>query len=259
MLHRFLDDGICMELGAGIIEIRENTDKEIEVDIEKDGKLKTIRGDKLLVALGRKPNTRDMGLEKTGVKLSESGHIITNQKLQTSLPNIYACGDATGPFAFTHMAGYQASIVIQNAIFPIKKKVDYSSVPWVTYTKPEVAHVGFTEPQLIQKAKGYKKYMLPLAENDRAKTESDTQGFLKILTDMKGVVIGATIVGEKAGEMIGLANMAVARNMKITEFLSMTFPYPTELEIYRDLALEALKEGFKPWQKNLVKRLFLRD
>lgn len=259
MLERFINDGMNMELGVKIIEINENINKEIEVAIEKDGKITTIIGDKLLLALGRKPNTAGLGLENIGVDLTKSGHIMTNKNLQTSIANIYACGDVAGPFAFTHMAGYQASIVIQNAIFPIKKKVDYSSVPWVTYTKPEVAHVGYTETQLINENKGYKKYMVPLVENDRAKAESDTEGFLKILLDTKGVVIGATLVGEKAGEMIGLANMALVKKMKVSSFMSMTFPYPTELEIYRTIALEALKEGFKPWQKNLVKKLFLRE
>lgn len=259
MLDRFLLDGINMELGVKIVEIHENQNREIEVDIEKDGIITTITGDKLLLALGRKANTKDLGLEKLGVELTKIGHIMTNEKLQSSIPNIYACGDVTGPFAFTHMAGYQASIVIQNAIFPIKKKVDYSAVPWVTYTKPEVAHIGYTEPQLIKENKGYKKYLAPLVENDRAMTESETQGFLKILTDSKGVVIGATLVGEKAGEMIGLANMALVKKMKVISFMSMTFPYPTELEIYKTIALEALKEGFKPWQKNLVKKLFLKE
>ncbi|WP_028829262.1 dihydrolipoyl dehydrogenase family protein [Proteocatella sphenisci] len=259
MLQRFILDGINMELGARIVEIRENNSREIEVDIEKDGNLTTIVADKLIVALGREPNTKNIGLEKVGIRLSESGHIATNEKLQTTIPNVYACGDVAGPFAFTHMASYQAGIVIQNAIFPIKKKVNYRAVSWVTYTKPEVAHVGYIENQLIQEEKKYKKYMAPIIENDRAKAESDAQGFLKILVDARGVVVGATLVGEKAGEMIGLANMAIVRKMKVTSFISMIFPYPTELEIYKTIALEAMKEGFKPWQKNIVKKLFLRD
>lgn len=259
MLQRFILDGINMELGARIVEIRENNSREIEVDIEKDGNLTTIVADKIIVALGREPNTKNIGLEKVGIRLSESGHIATNEKLQTTIPNVYSCGDVAGPFAFTHMASYQAGIVIQNAIFPIKKKVNYRAVSWVTYTKPEVAHVGYTENQLIQEEKKYKKYMVPIIENDRAKAESDTQGFLKILVDTRGVVVGATLVGEKAGEMIGLANMAIVRKMKVTSFISMIFPYPTELEIYKTIALEAMKEGFKPWQKNIVKKLFLRD
>ena len=256
MIQRFMLDGIALELGASILSVHQAQD-EISVVIERNGQKKTIVGDALLVALGRKPNTKNLNVDKAGVKLSDRGHVLTNERLQTNISNIYACGDATGPYAFTHMAGYQAGIVVQNAIFPVKAKVDYRKLTWSTYTTPEVAHVGYTEDQLIEKGQPYKKYMERLEGNDRAKAESDTTGFLKILTDNSGVVVGATMVGEKAGEQIALANMAVVKKMKIGSFMSMIFPYPTESEIYKTVALQALKEGLKPWQQGLVKRLFL--
>ena len=228
------------------------------MDLKRGEKIHTIQGDSILVALGRKPNTDGLNVASVGISLGQRGHIPTNAKLQTVVPNIYACGDVTGPYAFTHMAGYQAGVVIQNAIFPVKKRVDYKAVPWVTYTKPEVAHVGLTEKEAKAQMPGYKKYIVPMESNDRAKAEDDIHGFLKLLTNNKGVVIGATMVGDKAGEQIGLANMAVVKKMKIGSFMSMTFPYPTELEIYKTAALQALKESFKPWQKNLIQKLFLR-
>lgn len=262
MLQRMASDGIIMALGAAIKAVRNVGDEEspqIEVDIEEGDKIRTITGDALLVALGRKPNTANLNLDQIGVKVTDRGHVVTDSYLRTTLSNIYACGDVTGPFAFTHMAGYQAGIVIRNAIFPFKAKVSYRAVPWVTYTKPEVAHVGYTEQELEKKSVKYKTYLLPLSGNDRAKAENDMEGFLKLMTDGKGRLIGATMVGEKAGEQIGLANMAIVKKMKISSFMSMTFPYPTELEIYKTAALSALKDSFKPWQKDLVKKLFLSE
>lgn len=262
MLQRLQLDGMVIELEAGIKEVRNKGDEQspqIEVDFEVDGKMKTISGDALLVALGRKPNTENLNLDKIGVKLTDKGHVVTDSYLRTTVSHIYACGDVTGPYAFTHMAGYQASVVVRNAIFPFRQKVSYRAVPWVTYTKPEVAHVGYTEPELQKKAIVYKTYLLPLNANDRAKAENDREGFLKLIIDKKGKVIGATMVGEKAGEQIGLANMAVVKKMKMSSFRSMIFPYPTELEIYKTAAMMELKEGFKPWQKKLVKILFLSE
>ncbi len=257
MLQQFFLDGITMELGATVVEVR-GSEGQIEVDIKREDRICTIKGDSLLVALGRKPNTEGLGLDQVGIKTGPRGHVMTNDRLQTVVPNIYACGDVTGPYAFTHMAGYQAGIVIQNAIFPVKKKVDYRAIPWVTYTKPEVAHVGLTEKQAKEKVPGYKKYIVNMEANDRAKAEGDVDGFLKILVDKKGIIIGTTMVGEKAGEQIGLANLAVVKRLKISAFMSMIMPYPTELDIYKTVGLQALKESFKPWQKNLVKKLFLK-
>jgi len=256
MVQQFISDGMTLELGAAVVAVRQSGN-QIEVDLKKDEKVTTIEGDAILVALGRKPNTEGLNVGAVGIELGKRGHIPTNAQLQTIVPNIYACGDVTGPFAFTHMAGYQAGVVIQNAIFPVKKKVDYRAVPWVTFTKPEVAHVGLTEKEAKEKVPGYKKYLVPMESNDRAKAEDDVHGFLKLLTNKKGVIIGATMVGDKAGEQIGLANMAVVKKLKIGSFMSMTFPYPTELEIYKTAALIALKDSFKPWQKNLVQKIFL--
>lgn len=253
----FIDDGIILKLSSKIVEIRKNNEN-ITVVIEKDGKIEEISGDNLLVSLGRKPATQGLGLQKAKVELNERGFVIVNKKLQTSVKNIYACGDVAGPYQFTHMAGYQAGIVVRNIIFHLGSKVDYSVVPWTTYTRPEVAHVGYTEAMAKEIGLFKEAIIVPLGEIDRAKTENDRIGFLKLILGGKGKIIGATLVGEKAGETIPLATLAIKKKLKATTYLSMIFSYPTEAEIFSFASLKILKKSFKAWQNKLVKLVFLR-
>jgi pyruvate/2-oxoglutarate dehydrogenase complex dihydrolipoamide dehydrogenase (E3) component len=253
----FIDDGIDLKLKSKIIEVKKSNEN-ITVVIELGGKIQEITGDNLLVSLGRRPVTYGLGLEKAKVELNERGFVVVNKKLQTNIKNIYACGDAAGPYQFTHMAGYQAGIVIRNIIFHLGSKVDYSAVPWTTYTKPEVAHVGYTEPMAKKIGLFKEAIVVPLDEIDRAKTENDRIGFLKLILGNKGRIIGATLVGEKAGETIPLATIAIKKKLKATTYLNMIFSYPTEAEIFRFASLKVLKNSFKEWQNKLIKLLFLR-
>jgi pyruvate/2-oxoglutarate dehydrogenase complex dihydrolipoamide dehydrogenase (E3) component len=156
------------------------------------------------------------------------------------------------------MAGYQAGIVVRNILLPFATKADYSVVPWTTYTAPEVAHVGYTEPWAKQAGSFKNSVMYSLAENDRAKAEGDTDGFIKLIIGKGSRLIGATIVGAKAGEMIGTAALAVKNKLSASAFAEIIFPYPTESEIYKYASYEILKNSLKPWMKKLVKQLFLR-
>ncbi|MGV8979880.1 dihydrolipoyl dehydrogenase family protein [Clostridium sp.] len=253
----FNDDGIDLKLKSKIIEVKKNNENIIVV-IEREGKTEEIYGDNLLVSLGRRPATYELGLEKAKVELNERGFVVVNKKLQTNIKNIYACGDAAGPYQFTHMAGYQAGIVIRNIIFHLGSKVDYSAVTWTTYTKPEVAHVGYTEIMAKKIELFREAIIVPLGEIDRAKTENDRIGFLKLILGNKGRIIGATLVGEKAGETIPLATMAIKKKLKATTYLNMIFSYPTEAEIFKSASLKVLKNSFKEWQNKLIKLIFLR-
>lgn len=257
MKQVFEDDGIILKQGSTILEVR-NNDALVEVVIEIDGKKEVVKGDKLLVSLGRKPNTEHLKIENVGLEQNKRGYLITNKKLQTNVKNIYACGDITGPFQFTHMAGYQAGIILRNTIFHLNAKVNYDAVPWVTYTKPEVAHVGLTEAMAKNENKYHTHYLVDLNRMDRAKTDNDRIGFLKLIVDKKNRLIGATMVGEKAGEQIPIASLAIKNKMKLKEFMGIIFSYPTESEIYKFAALDAMKANFKPWQKNFIKKFFLR-
>ncbi len=252
------DEGISLNLSAKIKEIKK-TGSKISVLIDKEGKTEWISGTDLLVSLGRIPATGGIGLENAGVKTDDRGFITVNKYLQTNIKNIFACGDAVGPYMFTHMAGYQAGVVLRNIIFPLKKSpVDYSMVPWTTYTKPEVSHVGYTE-QMAREAGLYKdSVVVDLKDMDRAQTDGDTAGFLKLVLGKKNRIIGATLVGNKAGEIIHLASMAIRYKMKGTGFMSQIFPYPSEAEIFKFAGYALARKSFKPWMKSMVQKIFFR-
>ncbi|HHQ48312.1 MAG TPA: hypothetical protein ENK19_05450, partial [Acidobacteria bacterium] len=173
-------DGLDLELGAKIVSVAGN-EREISVTVERDGPRRTISGDRLLVALGRVPNTRGLGLEEAGVRIDGRGFIEVDGHMRTSVPSIWACGDVTGPYLFTHTAGYQAALIVRNAIFPFRARADDSAVPWTTYTKPEVAHVGLTEPVARERGVLTDTVSVDLERLDRARTEGDRAGFLKLV------------------------------------------------------------------------------
>ncbi len=257
MEKQLKDDGIELLLGIAYRGVRQDSDV-ISVEIEHEGKGRIITGDQLLVATGRLPATKNLGLDKVGVRVDEKGYIVTDKKQKTSVKNIYACGDVTGHYQFTHMAGYQAGIIIRNIIFKLCAKVDYSAVPWTTYTKPEVAHVGYTEP-MASKAGTYKSSLkVDLSAIDRAKAEDDRVGFLKLNLGKKGRIIGATLVGEKAGEMIPAITIAIKQKLTAGIFMNMIFSYPTESEILKSASLEAAKQSLKPWMKKVIRAVLLR-
>ncbi len=257
MEKAFQNDGIGLMLNSTILEVKKDGDAIIVV-IESKGQKLEITGDSLLVSLGRKPVSYGFGLDKAGVLTDSRGFIITNKKMQTNIRNIFACGDAAGPYQFTHMASYQAGIALKNIIFKLGSKADYSTVPWTTYTKPEVAHIGYTEP-LAKSLNLFKEsVVINLAENDRAKAENDITGFLKLNVGKRGKVIGATLIGDKAGEMIPLVTMAIKQKLKVTAFLNIIFSYPTESEIFLFASLKKVKASFRCWQKKLIKLFFLK-
>jgi pyruvate/2-oxoglutarate dehydrogenase complex dihydrolipoamide dehydrogenase (E3) component len=234
-----------------------NAALSVSVVVEKDGIFQEITGDKLLVALGRAPAVKGLGLENAGVQTDKRGYIITDGKLRTNIKNIFACGDCTGPYLFTHTAGYQGSLVVRNLIFPFKAKVNYSALPWVTYTKPEVAHAGLTEQVAVAKGVFKKMITVGLGAMDRSLTEGEEAGFLKIVISKKNRIAGVTIVAEKAGELLLPSILAIAKKMRLPVFTSIVFPYPIQSEIYKTAAYASLKDSFKPWMKNLVKKFFL--
>ncbi|MFN3460421.1 MAG: dihydrolipoyl dehydrogenase family protein, partial [Oceanibaculum sp.] len=175
----------------------------VSVMVEKDGIVEEVSGSHLLVATGRAPSVEGLGLEAAGVRYGKKG-IEVDARLRTSNRHIFAIGDVAGPYQFTHMAGYHAGIVIRNALFRLPAKVDYSAVPWVTYTDPELAQVGMSEEAARQQHGEIRILRWGFHENDRAQAERETEGYAKIVTLPNGRILGATILGPQAGELIAL-------------------------------------------------------
>jgi dihydrolipoamide dehydrogenase len=194
---------------------------------ERNGEEINIAADEILVAVGRTPNVEGLNLEAAGVKYSRRG-IVVNDRLQTTAKNIWACGDVVGPYLFTHMAEYQARIVIRNALLRLPAKVDYSVVPWTTFTDPEVAHVGITEFEAKKKGIKYSVYKHQYRDVDRAVTEVEGIGFIKIITSgWKGKIIGAHIIGPNAGELIAELVLAIKNGLSVKDVSSTIHVYPT--------------------------------
>ncbi len=192
-------------------------------------------GSHLLVAVGRQPNIASLDLEKAGVEYSRTG-IDVKPNLKTSNRRVYAIGDVTGGLQFTHMAGYQAGVVIRSALFGLPAKSSNMHIPWATYTDPEIAQVGLSEAE-AKAAHGARLEVLrfDFADNDRARAELATTGLIKVMV-VKGRVVGASIVGAQAGELIQLWALMIANRLKIGAVAAMVSPYPTMGEINKRVA-----------------------
>jgi len=205
------------------------------VTIDRDGAEEVITGSHLLIATGRQVNVDGMALKAAQVGFDDRG-IKVDGRLRTTNKRIFAIGDVAGGFQFTHKAGYDAGVVIKNALFKLPAKADYSALPWVTYCAPELASVGLNE-EAARKAHGEIRILRwPFSENDRARAERVTDGLIKVITTPKGKILGAAIVGAHAGELIGVWTLAITKKLKIGDMASMIAPYPTLGEVSKRAA-----------------------
>ncbi|KZD06286.1 dihydrolipoyl dehydrogenase family protein [Oceanibaculum pacificum] len=225
------------------IEIREQT-KALAVEaredglrlmVEKDGMASALVGSHLLIATGRRANIDGLGLEAAGVAVT-SKSIAVDARLRTSNKRIFAIGDVAGPYRFTHMAGYQAGIVIRNALFRLPAKVNYDAVPWVTFTDPELAQVGLDAAEAERRHDDIQVLRWSFAENDRAQAERATEGLVKVIVRRNGRILGASIYGPQAGELIQLWALAISQRLKIGAVASLILPYPTLSEVSKRAA-----------------------
>lgn len=219
---------------AKVQRIGTQVDNGIIISFEVQNEPARITGSHLLIATGRRANVDGLDLEKAQVKYTPKG-IEVNQRLQTSNKKIYALGDVAGPYQFTHMAGYQAGIVLRNIVFKWPAKVNYHAVPWVTYTEPELAHVGLLATE-AQKRPDTQITEWPFVDNDRAQTECTLNGKIKIITDRKARILGLTIVGPQAGELILPWVIAINEQKTLRSFTDVIAPYPTLSEISKRVA-----------------------
>jgi pyruvate/2-oxoglutarate dehydrogenase complex dihydrolipoamide dehydrogenase (E3) component len=223
------------------VELREHTDAasvapdEAGVRVLLDGADDALVGSHLLVAIGRRPSLDGLGLAAAGVATTPQG-VTVDAGLRSSNHRVFAIGDVAGGPQFTHIAGYHAGVVLRRALFGLPARVGYAALPWVTCTDPELAHVGLTET--VAGAAGHQVQVLlqSLEGNDRAQAERDTAGLIKVVLGKRGRILGATIVGPHAGEMIGLWGLAIQQDLKIGAIASAILPYPTVSEISKRAA-----------------------
>jgi len=214
--------------------------------------------DEILVSSGRVPNVDSLNLEAAGVEYHEKG-LLVNQKLQTSNKRIYGCGDVIGGYQFTHVAGYEAGVVIQNALFFPSAKADYRVIPWATFTEPELARVGLTEKQAKERyGNEFEVLKQEFADVDRAQAEGATEGFAKIITTPKGQILGAHIVGRSAGEIIHEVILAMKNQLPVSALTGMIHIYPTLSEVNSKAALQLKKRNYakNEFLQNTLQRLF---
>ena len=207
----------------------------ISVEVETAAGPQRLAGTHILIAAGRRPNVHGMNLEAAGIEASPKG-IKVDMRLRTTNKRVFAIGDVAGGYQFTHVAGYHAGIVIRNALFNLPAKADHSAVPWVTYTDPELAHVGLTEADAKARDAAAVALKWPFAENDRSQAERATEGFIKAVVAKGGRIVGATIVGRHAGELILPWVLAVKKKLTVGDMATIIAPYPTLSEVSKRVA-----------------------
>jgi pyruvate/2-oxoglutarate dehydrogenase complex dihydrolipoamide dehydrogenase (E3) component len=221
----------------------------------RSGEESRIECSHLLVAVGRKPNLENLGLESAGVEI-EKGRLKLDARLRTTNQRIYACGDVAGPFLFTHMAEHQAGVVLKNALFHIPSKAETRTVPWCTFTDPELARVGLSEREARDQGIRHRVYTFDFADLDRAVTDDQPIGRAKLITTPRGRILGAAIAGAHAGELIHEYVLAMRKNLKVSDLAGTIHVYPTLAQINRRLAEQRLKARLTPTAKRWLKCLF---
>jgi len=246
-------DGVRTICDAKIEKVQRSGEVRM-LDLGYEGEKKQWAFDQILVGVGRAPNVEGIGLEAAGVEFDKRKGVSVDEQLRTSNPKIFAVGDVAMDYKFTHMADATARIVIQNALFKGRKKHTDLLVPWCTYTQPEIAHVGLYEHEAKERhGDAVQTFKQDFAEIDRSILEGHTEGFVKIHT-VKGKIIGATIVGEHAGDLISEITVAMQAGMKLGALASVIHPYPTIAEGIRRLGDAYNRTRFTPFLAKLFKK-----
>ena len=227
-LRKFLEeDGVKVHGGVRAESVRvENGEKIVTVKDKQSGDTFEVRGEEILVAAGRAPSVNGLNLEGVGIAIGKNG-VEVDEYLETTAKNVYASGDITGKLLFTHAAEYQSRTALSNALLPIKRKIDYDAFPWTTFTDPEVARVGLTEGQARGQHDNIKVFRFPFEDLDRAICDGEAEGFVKMVTDRKGGILGCSIIGPEAGNYIAEVVLAMRKGISIGELSQTVHVYPT--------------------------------
>jgi pyruvate/2-oxoglutarate dehydrogenase complex dihydrolipoamide dehydrogenase (E3) component len=235
VLDQLAEEGVVVRQGVSIAHI-EASGSGVAVVLSGEGGHERVAGSDLLIATGRRANVEGLNLDAAGIAHTPKG-IVVDRGLRTSNRRVYAIGDVAGGPQFTHAANYHAGLVIRNALFRLPVKADDRAIPRVTFTDPELAHVGLTEDEARRASRTIRILRWPLAENDRAQAERKTRGHIKVITDRRGRILGATIVGAGAGELIATWSLALANRLNIRAIAGTVVPYPTFGEIGKRAAI----------------------
>ena len=227
VLEQLAREGVSIRGGLAIARVT-SAGSDVQVILESG---ETLAGSHLLIATGRQPDVDELGLENAGIGHDRRG-VAVDARLRTSNRKVYAIGDVVaGAPQFTHLASYHGSLVIRHALFRLPVNVNYDAIPRVTFTDPELAHVGLGEAQARARGLAFRVLRWPYHENDRAQAECETRGHIKVVTSTRGKILGATIVGAQAGELITPWTLAISRGLNIRAMAGLVVPYPTLSEI----------------------------
>lgn len=251
----FLREGMQLLLNARPVRVSRSEEGKA-IFYEKEGREDRLLVDEILVGVGRAPNVEGLGLEAAGVEYDKKQGVFVNDHLQTSNHRIYAAGDICLPYKFTHTADATARIVIQNALFMGRKKLSTLTIPWTTYTDPEIAHVGLYERDAKERGIEVDTFMRPLSEVDRAVVDGEEEGFVKVHVK-RGTdrILGATIVARHAGEMLSEISLAMVNGLGLKAIGNVIHPYPTQVEAIKQVAdmynrtrlTPSVKQAFSFW------------
>jgi len=211
-----------------------------------------VDAEEILVAAGRRPNTEDLGLEAAGVE-TDRGWVTVDSRLRTSQRHIFGAGDVTGGYMFTHVADHEARTIVQNALLPVRAKIDYRVIPWCTYTEPELAHVGLTEAEARDRhGDSVSSHVYDLADLDRAIAERAAVGCVKVVVDRSGRILGGHILGSSAGTMIAEIALAMKHGIRIGSLSALVHPYPTMSEGVKRVGDAYRRSLLVGWRKSLL-------
>jgi pyruvate/2-oxoglutarate dehydrogenase complex dihydrolipoamide dehydrogenase (E3) component len=255
VLDQLAREGIRIRTGVQVARV-EWAPPKVRAVIKTQAGEQTVEGSHLLVAAGRRPNLDGLDLAAARIKHEPRG-IIVNRGLVTSNRRVFAIGDVVGDAQFTHVANYHAGIVVRRALFRLSAKVDQDAIPWVTYTDPELAQAGLTEEVARQRYREIRVLRAAYHDNDRAQAERDTKGHLKVITAADGRVLGATLVGAHAGELITTFTLAIQQQINIRALAELIVPYPTLAELGKRAAIGYFAPNLtRPLLRRII--LFLR-
>lgn len=249
------EEGIKILCGKKATKFMRKNNEIYAVLEDKNSKKEEISADNVLVAVGRAPNIEGLSLKNCGVEYSKQG-IRVDSYLRTTNRNIFACGDVVGPYMFSHVASYQAGICVRNALFKriAWQKANYQNIAWATFTEPEVSHLGLTEEEAKAKYDGIKVYKTAYANADRAITDLEKVGVIKVITNKKGYILGAHIAGAQASEIIQGFLLAKSFKLTLSKLSRALFIYPTLSELIKKTAAKPLVESMdNPFVKFIMK------